>query len=37
VRDVGVDIDLDLDVRDTPVFDWQTWLRDHVIARIPGA
>ena len=36
VRDVGVDIDLDLDVQDTPVFNWQTWLRDHVVARIPG-
>ncbi|WP_114949026.1 hypothetical protein [Microvirga calopogonii] len=37
VRDVGIDVDVDLLVEETPVFDWQTWLRDHVIARIPGA
>jgi len=37
VRDVGVDIDVDIDVRRTAIFDWQDWLRDHVIGRIPGA
>ena len=37
VRDIGVDIGLDLDVHDTTVFDWQDWLRDHVIGKIPGA
>jgi sporulation protein YlmC with PRC-barrel domain len=37
VRDVGVDIEVDVDVRKTAIFDWQDWLRDHVIGRIPGA
>ncbi|MER8508044.1 hypothetical protein [Mesorhizobium sp. M0220] len=37
VRDIGVDIEFDIDVRETAIFDWQNWLRDHVIGRIPGA
>jgi sporulation protein YlmC with PRC-barrel domain len=36
-RDIGVDIECDIDVRDTTIFDWQNWLRDKVICRIPGA
>jgi hypothetical protein len=28
---------LDLDVQETTIFDWQDWLRDHVIGKIPGA
>jgi hypothetical protein len=37
VRDIGIDIQFDIDVRETPIFEWQAWLRDHVIGRIPGA
>ena len=37
VRDIGVDIGLDLDVHETTVFDWQDWLRDHIVGKIPGA
>ena len=37
VRDIGVDIKLDIDVRDTKIMAWQDWLRDHIIGRIPGA
>jgi sporulation protein YlmC with PRC-barrel domain len=37
VTDIGVDVEFDIDVRDTAIFDWQNWLRDHVICRIPGA
>ncbi|TGQ62672.1 hypothetical protein EN829_032500 [Mesorhizobium sp. M00.F.Ca.ET.186.01.1.1] len=37
VRDRGLDIEFDIDVRETSIFDWQDWLRDHVIGRIPGA
>ena len=37
VRDVGLDVDLDLDVEETSVNDWQDWLRNRVIDRIPGA
>jgi sporulation protein YlmC with PRC-barrel domain len=37
VRDVGFDVEFDLDVRETSIFNWQDWLRDHLICRIPGA
>jgi sporulation protein YlmC with PRC-barrel domain len=37
VRDIGIDIELALDVRETPVHDWQDWLRNKVIRRIPGS
>jgi sporulation protein YlmC with PRC-barrel domain len=37
VRDIGVDIGFDIDVQQTAIFDWQDWLRDHIIGRIPGA
>jgi hypothetical protein len=37
VRDIGVDIDVDVDVHRTAILDWQDWLRDHVVGRIPGA
>jgi hypothetical protein len=37
VRDIGVDVDFDIDVRRTAIFDWQDWLRDKIIRRIPGA
>lgn len=37
VRDIGIDIEVDVDVRKTAIFVWQDWLRDHVVGRIPGA
>jgi sporulation protein YlmC with PRC-barrel domain len=37
VRDIGVDLQMDVLGRQTKIFDWQNWLRDHVIGRIPGA
>ncbi|MBB3138628.1 hypothetical protein FHS26_006407 [Rhizobium pisi] len=37
VRDVGVDLKLDVAVSDTAIFDWQDWLRDRVVSKIPGA
>ncbi|RWA81611.1 hypothetical protein [Mesorhizobium sp.] len=37
VRDIGVDIEFDLDVRRTKILAWQDWLRDHVVGWIPGA
>lgn len=37
VRDIGVDLEFDIDVHETTIFDWQDWLRDRVIGRIPGA
>lgn len=37
VRDIGIDIAIDLESSATPVFDWQDWLRDKIIRHIPGA
>ncbi|NKQ86833.1 hypothetical protein ELH72_35770 [Rhizobium ruizarguesonis] len=36
VRNVGVDIEVDVDRRETPLERCQDWLRHHVINRIPG-
>ncbi|HET8649683.1 MAG TPA: hypothetical protein VFL95_06565 [Gemmatimonadales bacterium] len=35
VRDVGIDIDVDLDASETPLFAWEHWLREKVVRRIP--
>ncbi|TIQ37057.1 MAG: hypothetical protein E5X48_06670 [Mesorhizobium sp.] len=37
VRDIGVDIEFDIDVRRTKILAWQNWLRTHIVGRIPGA
>jgi hypothetical protein len=37
VGDVGLDLKLDLSVGDTGIFDWQDWLRDRIVGKIPGA
>jgi len=37
VRDIGLDIELDIDVHKTAICDWQDWLRDHIVGKIPGA
>ena len=29
-------VQLDVEAAKTPAFDWERWLRDHVIARLPG-
>lgn len=29
-------VKLDVEAADTPAFDWECWLRDHVIAHFPG-
>jgi hypothetical protein len=33
----GTDVTVGLDAEETPVRDWQKWLRRNVIERIPGA
>ena len=33
----GVDVTVGVDAEETPVTDWQRWLRRNVIGRIPGA
>jgi hypothetical protein len=37
VRDVGVDVRVDMDARRTPAFALEHWLRRHVIDHIPGS
>ena len=37
VRKIGVDIKVDVEAPRTPAFHWETWVRDHLIGRIPGA
>ncbi|HEX3552122.1 MAG TPA: hypothetical protein VIA62_02710 [Thermoanaerobaculia bacterium] len=29
-------VQLDVAALDTPAFDWERWLRDHVVAHVPG-
>jgi sporulation protein YlmC with PRC-barrel domain len=36
VRDVGVDIEVDVDRRQTPLAQREEWLKQHVIGWIPG-
>jgi sporulation protein YlmC with PRC-barrel domain len=37
VMKIGVDVKVDLDAEGTPALAWEHWIRDHIIARIPGA
>jgi hypothetical protein len=37
VRETGLTVEVDLDVKRTPIQAWQRWVREHVIKRIPGA
>lgn len=37
IRHVGVEVEVEIDARETPAAAWEQWIRDHVIARIPGA
>jgi len=37
IRDVGIDVTVDVDAPATPAYVWERWLRRHVIGRIPGA
>jgi sporulation protein YlmC with PRC-barrel domain len=36
VRDVGIDVEVDLDVEATSALAYEQWLREQVIGRIPG-
>jgi len=29
-------VTLDVEANETPAFDWECWLRDHIIAHLPG-
>jgi sporulation protein YlmC with PRC-barrel domain len=37
VLKVGVDVKVDVDAERTAAFAWEHWIRDRIIARIPGA
>jgi sporulation protein YlmC with PRC-barrel domain len=37
VRDVGIDVDVDIDAEDTSALAWEKWVREQIISRIPGA
>ena len=36
VRDVGIDVDVDLDAEGTPLLAWEKWLKEKIVSRIPG-
>jgi sporulation protein YlmC with PRC-barrel domain len=36
VRQVGIDVEVDLDAEQTPALAYEIWLREHLIQRIPG-
>jgi sporulation protein YlmC with PRC-barrel domain len=37
VLKIGIDVQVDLDAERTPAMAWEHWIRDRIIARIPGA
>jgi len=37
VRDVGLDVEVEVEIEETPLHRWQRQLRRHLIGRIPGA
>ncbi|HEY9600676.1 MAG TPA: hypothetical protein V6C85_03640 [Allocoleopsis sp.] len=37
VRDVGIDVEVDLEAEATPALDYEKWVREHIISKIPGA
>jgi sporulation protein YlmC with PRC-barrel domain len=36
VRDVGIDVEVDLEAEKTPALAYEQWLRENIIKRIPG-
>ncbi|AUB38217.1 hypothetical protein COO91_04182 [Nostoc flagelliforme CCNUN1] len=36
VRDVGIDVEVEVEPEATPALEYEKWLRDRIIARIPG-
>ena len=36
VRDIGIDVEVDVEAEATPALGYEKWLRDRIIARIPG-
>jgi sporulation protein YlmC with PRC-barrel domain len=36
VRDIGIDVEVDVTAEQTPALAYELWLREHIIKRIPG-
>jgi len=36
VRDFGIDIEIEVDAEDSPPFDFERWVREKLVKRIPG-
>ena len=36
VTETGIDVRVDIDANHTNAFEWENWLKSHVISRIPG-
>jgi sporulation protein YlmC with PRC-barrel domain len=37
VTKIGIDVQVDVDGKQTSAWAWERWVHDHIIARIPGA
>jgi len=37
VRDIGIDVELDVDAEETPALAWEKWLGKNIIGKIPGS
>ncbi|SAL89011.1 hypothetical protein AWB74_08860 [Caballeronia arvi] len=37
VRRIEIDIEVDVDLADTPLGKYQRWLREHIVAHLPGS
>jgi sporulation protein YlmC with PRC-barrel domain len=37
VLDVGVDVKVEIDGKDEPPLDWERWMRDHILSKLPFA
>ncbi len=36
VRDVGIDVEVDVEAEATPVLDYEQWVREQIVGKIPG-
>jgi sporulation protein YlmC with PRC-barrel domain len=36
LHDLGGNVTIDIDMHDTPAYAWESWLRRHILDRIPG-
>ncbi|WP_341528071.1 hypothetical protein WKK05_01580 [Nostoc sp. UHCC 0302] len=36
VRDIGIDVEVDVEAQATPALAYEKWLRDRIITKIPG-